>query len=65
MDDDTAIRRRLSAILGADRAARAVTQLTNLVPGVSAADLEENFVYCRQEDRTRLARGLRAAGLAR
>jgi TolB-like protein len=48
-----------------DRAARAVTQLTNLVPGVSAADLEESFVYCRQEDRTRLARGLRAAGLAR
>lgn len=48
-----------------DKAARAIAQLTNLVPGVSAADLEENFLYCRQEDRSRLARGLRAGGLAR
>jgi TolB-like protein len=48
-----------------DRASSAITQLTTLVPGVSAADLEANFVYCRQEDRSRLARGLRAGGLAR
>jgi adenylate cyclase len=48
-----------------DKATRAIAQLTNLVPGVSAADLEQNFLYCRQEDRNRLARGLRAGGLAR
>jgi tetratricopeptide (TPR) repeat protein len=48
-----------------DRAASVITQLTNLVAGISAADLEANFVYCRQEDRGRLARGLRAGGLAR
>jgi adenylate cyclase len=46
-----------------DKAARAVAQLTDLVPGVSAADIEENFLYCRPEDRSRLARGLRAGGL--
>jgi TolB-like protein len=40
-----------------------VTQLGGLVPGISAADLEENFLYCRQEDRSRLAQGLRAGGL--
>jgi adenylate cyclase len=48
-----------------DQAARAIAQLRELVPGVSAEDLEENFPYCRQEDRSRLARGLRAGGLAR
>jgi tetratricopeptide (TPR) repeat protein len=48
-----------------DKSTRAIAQLTNLVPGISAADLEENFLYCRQEDRSRLARGLRAGGLAR
>jgi adenylate cyclase len=47
-----------------DQAASAIAQLRELVPGVSAADLEENFPYCRQEDRSRLARGLRAGGLA-
>ena len=47
-----------------DKATRAIAQLTDLVPGVSAVDLEENFLYCRQEDRTRLAQGLRAGGLA-
>ena len=47
-----------------DKATRAIAQLTDLVPGVSAVDLEENFLYCRQEDRSRLARGLRAGGLA-
>ena len=48
-----------------DKATRAIAQLTDLVPGVSAADLEENFLYCRPEDRSRLARGLRAGGLAK
>jgi adenylate cyclase len=47
-----------------DKATRAIAQLTDLVPGVSAVGLEENFLYCRQEDRSRLARGLRAGGLA-
>jgi adenylate cyclase len=46
-----------------DKARRAIAQLRDLVPEVSAADLEENFLYCRQEDRSRLARGLRAGGL--
>jgi adenylate cyclase len=47
-----------------DKATRAIAQLTDLVPGVSAGELEENFVYYRQEDRSRVARGLRAGGLA-
>jgi TolB-like protein len=46
-----------------DQAASAIAQLRALVPGVSAADFEENLPYCRQEDRSRLARGLRAGGL--
>jgi tetratricopeptide (TPR) repeat protein len=45
-----------------DHAANAIAQLRDLVPGVAAADFEENFPYCRPEDRSRLARGLRAAG---
>jgi adenylate cyclase len=48
-----------------DKATRAIAQLTSLTPDVSATDLEENFLYSRQEDRSRLARGLRAGGLAR
>jgi hypothetical protein len=48
-----------------DKATRAMAQLTDLVPGASAVDVAENFLYCRQEDRSRLARGLRAGGLAR
>jgi len=48
-----------------DKAMRAITQLTNLVPDISAAGVEETFLYCRLEDRSRLARGLRAAGLQR
>jgi TolB-like protein/class 3 adenylate cyclase len=46
-----------------EKARGLVTQLTSLVPNVSAADLEKNFYYCRQDDRTRLAMGLRAGGL--
>jgi TolB-like protein len=48
-----------------DKAQRAITQLIDLVPNISAADLEDNFVYCQREDRRRLAMGLRAGGLAR
>jgi adenylate cyclase len=46
-----------------DKAKRAVKQLTNLVPNMSAAHLEEDFLYCQREDRERLAAGLRAGGL--
>jgi len=48
-----------------DKATRAITQLTDLVPNISATDLEENFIYCQREDRSRLAMGLRAGGLPR
>jgi adenylate cyclase len=46
-----------------DKAKRAITQLTNLVPDISAAGIEETFLYCKREDLSRLAMGLRAAGL--
>ena len=46
-----------------DRATRMVAQLTELAPNISAAGLEENFIYNRSEDRGRLAMGLRAGGL--
>ena len=48
-----------------DKAKRAITQLTNLVPNISAAGVEETFLYCQREDRSRLAMGLRAGGLPR
>jgi TolB-like protein/Tfp pilus assembly protein PilF len=48
-----------------DKAKRAITQLTDLVPNISAADLEKNFIYCQGEDRSRVAMGLRAGGLTR
>jgi hypothetical protein len=38
-------------------------QLIDLVPNASAADIEDTFIYCRAEDRRRLAQGLRIAGL--
>jgi Flp pilus assembly protein TadD len=43
-----------------DKAKRAIKQLTNLVPNFSAAGL---ILYYQQEDRRRLAAGLRAGGL--
>jgi TolB-like protein/tetratricopeptide (TPR) repeat protein len=46
-----------------EKAKRAITQLTNLVPNISAAGVEETFVYYLRKDRSRLAMGLRAAGL--
>ena len=47
----------------AEKAKSAITQLTDLVPSISAAGIEETFLYCRREDRSRLAIGLRAGGL--
>jgi TolB-like protein/Flp pilus assembly protein TadD len=46
------------------RAREATAQLVELVPAISAARVEETFLYCRPEDRARLAAGLRAGGLA-
>jgi len=37
--------------------------LISLVPNISAADLEKNFNYSRQDDRSKLAMGLRAGGM--
>ena len=48
-----------------DKAKRAITQLTDLVPNISAAGVEETFLYCQREDRSRLAMGLRTGGLPR
>jgi tetratricopeptide (TPR) repeat protein len=46
-----------------DQAQRAVSQLTALVPTLSAAAVEETFLYVQGEDRERLARSLRVGGL--
>jgi TolB-like protein/tetratricopeptide (TPR) repeat protein len=46
-----------------DKARGLVAQLTNLVPNITSADIEETFPYCQREDRSRLAMGLRAGGL--
>jgi len=46
-----------------DKARELAAQVAKLVPNISVSDLEGNFLYCRQEDRSRLATGLRAAGL--
>ena len=48
-----------------DKAKKAIMQLTNLVPNISAASVEETFHYYKGEDRRRLAMGLSAAGLPR
>ncbi len=45
------------------KARRVVAQLTELAPNISASGLEENFIYNRSEDRSRLAMGLRVGGL--
>ncbi len=47
-----------------DTARELATQLTKLVPHISVSDLEEHFLYCQADDRSRLAMGLRAGGLA-
>jgi adenylate cyclase len=41
----------------------AVKTLTSLVPGIKVAEIEKGFPYVLDEDRTRLADGLRQAGL--
>ena len=46
-----------------DKARGLVAQLIGLVPNISAADLEKNFNYTRQDDRSKLAMGLRAGGM--
>jgi len=46
-----------------EKARRAISRLIDLVPNISAAGVEESFLYCRREDRSRLAMGLRAGGL--
>ena len=46
-----------------DKAKGLITQLTGLVPNVSAAYFENDFFYCKQDDRSRLVMGLRAGGL--
>jgi len=46
-----------------DKAREHATQLAKLVPDISVSDVEENFLYCQAEDRSRLAMGLRAGGL--
>jgi TolB-like protein/class 3 adenylate cyclase/Flp pilus assembly protein TadD len=46
-----------------DKARGLVAQLISLVPNISAADLEKNFNYTRQDDRSKLAMGLRAGGM--
>jgi predicted Zn-dependent protease len=46
-----------------ERSRELTAQLSTLVPNISAAEIEETFPYCRREDRSRLAAGLRAGGL--
>lgn len=46
-----------------ERAKELAAQVTSLVPTISVRDLEEHFLYCRDEDRHRLATGLRVGGL--
>jgi len=40
-----------------------VERLTGLVPDIAAGNIEATALYCLQEDRSRLAEGLRLAGL--
>ena len=46
-----------------EKAKELAAQVTSLVPTISVRDLEEHFLYCRDEDRHRLAAGLRVGGL--
>ena len=47
----------------AEKSKGLTAQLSRLVPNVTAGDIEETFPYCRREDRSRLAAGLRAGGV--
>jgi TolB-like protein len=46
-----------------EKARELAERVGTLVPDISVAALERDFLYCRQEDRSRLAQGLRGAGL--
>jgi TolB-like protein len=46
-----------------EKAKNLAGQVMSLVPTISVRDLEEHFLYCREEDRRRLATGLRVGGL--
>ena len=43
-----------------EKARELATRVANLVPDISVRDLEEHFLFYREEDRHRLATGLRA-----
>ena len=45
------------------RAEEMIAIVRDLVPGMRAQDMEENFPYCLREDRERVARGLLAGGM--
>lgn len=47
----------------AEKARELAERVTTLVPDISVAALERDFLYCREEDRSRLARGLESGGL--
>jgi TolB-like protein len=46
-----------------EKARELAERVATLVPDISVEHLERDFLYCRQEDRSRLAQGLRSAGL--
>ncbi len=45
------------------KATELTTEVRSLEPGISAREIEEHFVYCLEDDRRRVATGLRAGGL--
>jgi adenylate cyclase len=45
------------------KATELMTEVRSLEPGISAREIEEDFVYCLEDDRRRVAAGLRSAGL--
>jgi TolB-like protein/Flp pilus assembly protein TadD len=45
------------------KAAELMAEVRSLEPGISAREIEQHFVYCLEDDRRRVAAGLRAGGL--
>jgi TolB-like protein len=45
------------------KATELLTEVRRLEPGISAREIEQHFVYCLEDDRRRVATGLRAGGL--
>jgi TolB-like protein/cytochrome c-type biogenesis protein CcmH/NrfG len=45
------------------KATELLTEVRGLEPGISAREIEESFVYCLEDDRRRVAAGLRVGGL--